>query len=309
MKRSLLIPAAMLLTCAAAHAQGSPGHDEFGTKRRLAFAFHGMIYAIPDTTTRLPDVRGLTPIGTIFTSRLNVPARNFDAGFPGVTDRFEWFAIEYTATFRVETADTFRFELTSDDGSLLFIDEHPVIDNDGIHGVKTVDGTVALAPGRHAIRVDYMQGPRNVVALVLRCAVGNGPFEVFDLEHFGTVQTERSMGKTRYTLGAQTLFDLDKADLRPEADSALVEIAAAFGESRPGSRMVIEGYTDDLGSDAHNQTLSERRADAVAEWMRNHGVAPERIVVRGLGKANPHFPNTSGENRAKNRRVEITVED
>src|SRR5438105_1701635 len=110
----------------AANAQSaSPG---FGTKAGLSHALIGQVFELKPGTDRLPDFSTLKPLGTIYTQELNIPARDWRSGFPGVTDRFEWFAIQYRATFTILRAGTYRFNLTSDDGSKLFIDGRKVID-------------------------------------------------------------------------------------------------------------------------------------------------------------------------------------
>ena len=101
--------------------------------------------------------------------------RSFDEGFPGVTDRFEWFAIDYTARFWVSEPGKYRFALASDDGSILYIDGKKVIQNDKQHPVVEKAGSVNLKMGEHAIRVSYFQGPRFQVALVLRVARPDDP--------------------------------------------------------------------------------------------------------------------------------------
>ncbi len=72
-------------------------------------------------------------MGTIYTTSLNVPPQDFEQGFPGVTNRFEWFAIDYSGRFWIENPGLYRFELTSDDGSKLYVDDRPVVDDDGAH--------------------------------------------------------------------------------------------------------------------------------------------------------------------------------
>jgi hypothetical protein len=99
-----------------------------------------------------------------------VPFRSFEEGFPGVTERFEWFAIDYTGRFWVSEPGTYRFALASDDGSILYIDDKKIIDNDRQHPVIEMEGKAKLKAGVHRIRVSYYQGPRFHVALVLRVA-------------------------------------------------------------------------------------------------------------------------------------------
>jgi len=74
--------------------------------------------AIPvDCSVKLPEFQRLEPIGKIYTTRLNVTTRDFREGFPGVTNRFEWFAINYSARIWIETPGKYSFVLLSDDGA------------------------------------------------------------------------------------------------------------------------------------------------------------------------------------------------
>ncbi len=144
----------------------------------------GVIYSMSPSSTSLPFFQWLDPLGVIYTSTLNVPLRNFLQGFPGVTDRYEWFAIDYSGRFWIDKAGLYRFELTSDDGSRLYIDSELVVNNDGIHGEETRTGEVTLAGGIHRIRVSYFQGPRDEVALVLRVAGPGEEWRIFSTEEF-----------------------------------------------------------------------------------------------------------------------------
>jgi hypothetical protein len=142
----------------------------FGTTVVANSGFRGEINLIDPGSQKLPDFSKLTPIGVIHTPYLCVPPRSFDEGFPGVTGRFEWFAIDYTGRFWVSEPGTYRFALASDDGSILYIDGKRIIQNDKQHPVIEKTGKVKLKTGVHAIRVSYFQGPRFQVALVLRVA-------------------------------------------------------------------------------------------------------------------------------------------
>jgi hypothetical protein len=156
----------------------------FGVTVVDPYGLKGEIYLLKRGTLKLPNFNKLEPVGTIYTSSLNIPAREFDAGFPGVTNRFEWFAIDYTGRFWIETPDRYRFSLVSDDGSKLYIDDHLVINNDGIHPPMERRGEVTLAGGLHRIRVSYFQGPRYHVALMLGIAGSGEEFRCFSTEEF-----------------------------------------------------------------------------------------------------------------------------
>jgi hypothetical protein len=148
---------------------GTPIYS-FGTTTTANSGLRGQIYYIEPGTRKLPDFSKLTPVGSIYTPYLCVPPRAFDEGFPGVTDRFEWFAIDYTGRFWVSHPGEYHFALASDDGSILYIDGRKVVQNDHQHPVIEKMHTVKLKAGAHAIRVSYFQGPRFHVALVLRVA-------------------------------------------------------------------------------------------------------------------------------------------
>ena len=120
----------------------------------------------------------------------------------------------------------------------------------------------------------------------------------------------------RYTLSATELFEFDKATLRmPQAK--LDEIAAVLMREQSIDRVTITGYTDRLGSREYNLKLSQRRADAVKNYLAQKGVAADRLVATGKGESNP-VVHCDDEDRARliqclepNRRVEverITVE-
>ncbi len=157
----------------------------FGTTVDSNSGFRGTIYYLEAGARKLPDFSTLDPVGTIYTKYLCVPPRAFDEGFPGVTDRFEWFAIDYWGRFWIANPGRYRFALQSDDGSILYVDGKKVILNDHQHPPMEKFGKVTLKTGPHDIRVSYYQGPRFHVALVLRVAgPGDHEFHVFHTDEF-----------------------------------------------------------------------------------------------------------------------------
>jgi hypothetical protein len=161
-----------------------PPVPTFGTTVYSNAGFTGEIYHIPEGSPRLPKFDRLEPKGSIYTNALNVPRRDFREGFPGITDRYEWFAIDYTGTFWFDRDALYRFSLTSDDGAKLYIDGHQTIDNDGIHPERIRTGRRQLKRGIHTLRVSYMQGPGLHVALVLKVAAPAEDFHVFSAADF-----------------------------------------------------------------------------------------------------------------------------
>ena len=189
MRRSVLrlvpLPTLLLGLCTA--QESAPQNETvptFGTTVVIPSGLRGQIYNIKSRSRRLPQFEKLKPVGTIYTTALNVPPRDFTEGFPGVTKRFEWFALDYDGKFWIEKPGDYRFSLLSDDGAKLYIDDDLAIDNDGIHAPATVDGSVTLSGGIHRIRVSYFQGPRFHVALVLTVAAPGSPPRVFSTDEF-----------------------------------------------------------------------------------------------------------------------------
>jgi OmpA-OmpF porin, OOP family len=115
-------------------------------------------------------------------------------------------------------------------------------------------------------------------------------------------QTERGLV---LTLG-DVLFETGKAELRPGALQNLYPLVT-FLQKYPERRVMIEGHTDSVGSEAYNLDLSQRRADAVRDFLLQNGVNPAQLTTRGYGKASPVASNNTAEGRQQNRRVELII--
>ena len=116
--------------------------------------------------------------------------------------------------------------------------------------------------------------------------------ETFTASVDGASDTRVTGKSVTITLASDVLFDSDSADLSAQADTTLKKAADQLS-TYPGGQVTIVGHTDDVADDAHNQDLSQRRAQAVS--------------VSGKGESEPRVPNDSDENRQLNRRVEITL--
>jgi hypothetical protein len=177
------------LAAAAGQETAPPGQEPepvyvFGTTVVIPSGLKGVIYFISHSPNKLADLHKEKPRGTIYTSSLNIPPQDYQLGFPGIEKRLEWFAIDYTGKFWIGKPGEYRFELTSDDGSMLYIDDQLVIDNGGLHAPLTLAGRIQLSGGIHNIRVAYFQGIKYHVALVLKIAGPSEEFRVFSTEEF-----------------------------------------------------------------------------------------------------------------------------
>jgi OOP family OmpA-OmpF porin len=106
-------------------------------------------------------------------------------------------------------------------------------------------------------------------------------------------------------------FDFDKSNIKSEFAPILDE-AAQILKDNPNIKVTIEGHTDSIGSDAYNQRLSERRAQAVKQYLVSRGIEASRLDTIGKGESEPIADNTKNgrdnpEGRAMNRRAELKV--
>ena len=156
----------------------------FGTTVVDTSGLEGRVYNLKPGTHALPKFDRLRPVGSIYTTSLNVWPQSFDEGFPNVTDRFEWFGIEYTGRIWIENPGHYRFSLLSDDGARLYLNNELVVDDGGAHGAYAISGSATLTRGVHEIKVEYYQGPRFTVALVLAVAPPGQPWRIFNTNDF-----------------------------------------------------------------------------------------------------------------------------
>jgi len=108
------------------------------------------------------------------------------------------------------------------------------------------------------------------------------------------------------TMPQDILFAVDSAALRPDLRRDLQTVASSL-LSYPDTTIIVTGHTDNTGSAAYNQSLSERRAGAVSGELIANGVPARRVVARGAGLTQPIASNATPQGRAQNRRVEIVI--
>ncbi|WBO83283.1 OmpA family protein [Hymenobacter yonginensis] len=119
-------------------------------------------------------------------------------------------------------------------------------------------------------------------------------------------KVERVGEGIKITFDSGILFDTNKSDLRPASMTEIQKMAAVL-QKYPDTNVLVEGHTDASGSDAINQPLSERRAQAVANYTQQQGVDASRITSSGYGSSQPIADNTTEAGKQANRRVEIAI--
>ncbi|WP_375687637.1 OmpA family protein [Pseudooceanicola sp. LIPI14-2-Ac024] len=122
----------------------------------------------------------------------------------------------------------------------------------------------------------------------------------------GNVQITNTGQELILTMPQDILFATDSYTLYPNQTQQLYTVANSI-QKYSGTRVVVVGHTDNTGSAAHNQGLSERRAQSVANVLISGGVAPGRVTSIGRGEDQPRATNQTAEGRALNRRVEIRI--
>jgi len=161
--------------------------DSFGTLNPTSpLAMCGDVYQLAPWITHLPLFSELDAVAPIYATSLGVYSRFFTAGIPNVTSRTEWFGVNYQGRFGVDTAGKYEFDLLSDDGAKVYIDDKLVVSDDTIHSPRHSRGKMQLNTGTHGIRVSYFQGGRIEVALVLLVKPPGSGWRLFDIRDFPT---------------------------------------------------------------------------------------------------------------------------
>jgi outer membrane protein OmpA-like peptidoglycan-associated protein len=126
------------------------------------------------------------------------------------------------------------------------------------------------------------------------------------LFQFNAILQTRDTARGLIVNMSDVLFDTGKFTLRPEAREKLARVAGIV-EGHPGLRLAVEGYTDSVGTDEFNQTLSERRGSSVREDLITQGMAADSVTSAGFGKSMPVSSNDTAVGRQRNRRVELVI--
>ena len=115
---------------------------------------------------------------------------------------------------------------------------------------------------------------------------------------------EKAIAETGKFVTNNILFETGKATLKPESMEEIMKVAE-YMKKNPSARFEVQGHTDNQGSDAVNDPLSQQRAEAVVKALEEQGVDPFNLRAVGKGSHEPVAENTTDEGRAKNRRVEF----
>jgi len=119
---------------------------------------------------------------------------------------------------------------------------------------------------------------------------------------------EPTPDRMKYCVSLGIEFDINKAEIRPQYDQEVAKVGT-FMKNNPTTTAVIEGYTDEVGTEEYNLQLSQRRAESVVRSLEtNFGIAPDRLTAKGYGKASPIATNATDAGKQKNRHINAIID-
>jgi OOP family OmpA-OmpF porin len=161
-----------------------------------------------------------------------------------------------------------------------------------------------LPPGEYSARVDAKDYLFKSQAL----SVSAGKESSLNLSLVSRPKVSQVLLTSREVkIGTQVVFTPSSADIDPRSTGLLSEVADVLARNPQVKRVQVQGHTDNRGDPTQNRELSQRRAEAVAQWLVNAGVDPARLEAKGFGDEQPLAPNITAENRARNRRVQFVI--
>jgi len=175
----------------------------------------------------------------------------------------------------------------------------------------------AQARAEAVVNADFNRDKRTSMQMAMTTIVGR----TSELEGFatGVAAREETIDETLARLNARVtetevviqlpgaiLFDFDSANIRPDAERALGDVAMVIRsyQQRP---VRVDGHTDSIASVEYNQSLSQRRAASVVAWLSSHGIERARLASAGFGESKPVATNDTAAGRQLNRRVEVVI--
>lgn len=263
------------------------------------------------------DVEDQEPFALVKYDELNIVDRDIKQGFPQV-NKTSSFGLVLRSKLKIPKGGTYGFELSSDDGSVLWIDNIRVIDNDGPHGFKSKANRICLSAGEHDIKVWYFQGWPMRFGLELEgYRLGDeclDPLEplVQEYDHEAEAQKLKNAkavedAQAYFEQPIPILFDHWKSDIKPEYTAIISDIKSKLMKLK-NVTIRIEGHTDDTGDTTLNRDLSRDRAEAVMNALYDAAkLNNNRILSVGYGASKPVAANLEESGRKLNRRVVVRI--
>jgi outer membrane protein OmpA-like peptidoglycan-associated protein len=161
-----------------------------------------------------------------------------------------------------------------------------------------------LKPGEYSARIEQEGYLISVTPVVIKVREESEiSIALLPLPKRSSVKVQKDKIQIRGTI----FFTSGTADIEARSEPLLAEIADAMIRNPEVLKVEVQGHTDDTGKADNNQDLSQRRAEAVKDWLAGAGVTRDRLLAKGYGADKPLVPNLTPQNRAKNRRVEFVI--
>ena len=273
--------------------------------------FEGTVYYMPQVKKKRgkyisiamqqhygPNVYEYDSIGTVKLNTINIPESDSDMDkFPGVPRTTRFCMILYS-TMTVDTRGCYEFMLNSDDGSTLWINDQVALNNDGGHQMRMRKDSIWLEAGTYDARLWYFQGYPDRFGLIMEST------------YISSDSACRQLVPDILTFDLQSdvLFASGEYAVSDSAKSIIRGIATQLKDKEIVA-ITVTGHTDNVGSSDSNMTLSSKRAESIAEELRQnlHNTTVE-LNITGKGETAPKATNETEDGRRLNRRVEIEVQ-
>lgn len=256
--------------------------------------FEGFVYQLPKDSLLFgyrPYVEELVPIAKLNWKEIMVRVRDTTEPFADIELTKE-FGVIFNNQMMVPEDGFYEFILASDDGSKLWIDEELIVDNDGVHPMRVKRDSINLKRGLYPVKIWYYQAFPSKYGFI------------FDSRYLGPVVTAPS---DPIVWDGDILFEFDHYELSTKGLAKLDSLITLISNEHI-DKITILGHTDDVGSVDYNFTLSEKRAQSIKQYiLSSTDQADVKLTAIGHGEQQPRVPNDTPMNRAKNRRVELLL--
>ena len=159
--------------------------NPFGSTQEMDNSLLAKVYEMPTNSSSVSNMTDTQLGDDFYAKEINVPERKFSEGFPGITDRYEWFGIVYEGQITAPVDGTYKFIIECDDGAVLWINGIKVVNGDGVHPTTSYQGTIYLTAGEtYSFLLKYFQGPRYHITLVLKNQIPGEETKLFNSDDY-----------------------------------------------------------------------------------------------------------------------------
>lgn len=217
---------------------------------------------------------------------LNIPKVSTSKPFNGYNFGTR-FGIIFNSTMQIESDGRYEFSLSSDDGSILWIGDEEIINNDSIHRMKNITDTINLKAGNFPVRIWYFQG-----------ALGEQGLQ-FNARYISPILEEK------IEINSELLFTANSSKLDQQSEKYLIEQISKL-KTGDIKKIEIHGYTCTDGAESVNMKLSLQRAKSVENIIiKNFSYLA--LETKAHGESMPKYDNSNPALKPKNRRIELVI--